>query len=102
MRHALQGKAYDAAIQQAAGLKGQLAAYGSVNTASSLISKEARDFRQSEYNTILQGLSKADILQPEDYATLQLRGQVKGKQQDSIGVLQALQGQADSFHTLSY
>ncbi len=103
LQHALQGKTSDAAMKQVASPKKQLAAsVDSVNTANSLISKAAREYRQEQYNTALQLLNEADRLQPEDYATLQLRGQVKGKQQDYIGAVQDLQGRADSFHTLSH
>jgi len=41
-------------------------------------------------------------LQPEDYPTLQLRGQLKGLQQDYIGAVQDLQGRADSVETLMF
>jgi tetratricopeptide (TPR) repeat protein len=90
-------------MKQVASPKKQLAAsVDSVNTANSLSSKAARHYRQKQYNTALQLLNEADRLQPEDYATLQLRGQVKGKQQDYIGAVQDLQGRADSFHTLAH
>jgi len=101
LQRALQGRTSNAAMKQGANPKKQLAASDSINTANSLITKAARDFRQKQYDTALQFLHEADRLQPEDYATLQLRGQVKGLQQDYIGAVQDLQGRADSVETLT-
>jgi len=90
-------------MKQVASPKKQLAAsVDSVNTANSLISKAARDYRQKQYNTALQSLNEADRLQPGDYATLQLRGLVKGWQHDFTRAIQDLQGRADSYYTLTF
>ncbi len=57
-----------------------------------LIIRAAMYFQKEDFASALQALNQADHLQPDDYATLQLRGQVKALLKDYTGAIQDLTG----------
>jgi len=59
-----------------------------------LIIRAAMHFKKDDFASALQDLNQADHLQPDDYATLQLRGQVKALLKDYSGAVQDLTGRA--------
>ncbi len=63
--------------------------------ANDLIIQAACLFKEGKFDSALQTADRADKLQPNDYATLQLRGHIKGKLHDFRGVIQDLKGRAD-------
>ena len=62
--------------------------------ADDLIIRAAMHFKKDNFASALQDLNQADHLQPDDYATLQLRGQVKALLKDYSGAVQDLTGRA--------
>ncbi|KAL0034863.1 hypothetical protein WJX77_010626 [Trebouxia sp. C0004] len=58
-------------------------------------------FKKEKFAGALQALNQADHLQPDDYATLQLRGQIKALLKDYTGAVQDLTGRADGCHELT-
>ncbi len=71
--------------------------------ADDLIIRAAMYFKKENFASALQALNQADQLQPDDYATLQLRGQVKALLKDYSGAVQDLTGRAlDEYLELTY
>ena len=62
--------------------------------ANDLIIRAAMHFTKENFASALQDLNQADHLQPDDHATLQLRGQVKALLKDYTGAVQDLTGRA--------
>ncbi|KAL0051771.1 hypothetical protein WJX82_001818 [Trebouxia sp. C0006] len=71
--------------------------------ADDLIIRAAMYFKKENFASALQALNQADQLQSDDYATLQLRGQVKALLKDYSGAVQDLTGRAlDEYLELTY
>ncbi len=71
--------------------------------ADDLIVRAAMHFKKENFASALQALNQADHLQPDDYATLQLRGQVKALLKDYTGAVQDLTDRAlDGCPELTY
>jgi len=68
--------------------------------ANDLIIQAACSFKEGKLDSALQAANRADGLQPNDYATLQLRGRIRSALHDHRGVVQDLDGRADDAASL--